>query len=126
MRDAQRLTTYLLRKVEGEFYDDDEFYKKVIANIEKCYSVCPINIQNSPCFLIATEKAGGCFLFNLEGKMLETIWNDPGGVMSLVPLPRQKGRIPLHTGILFPQRFQECPNCISKPWNERMGNSDSG
>ena len=40
-------------------------------------------------FLIATEKEGGCFFFNLDGELVETIWSEPGGVMSLVPVPNQ-------------------------------------
>jgi hypothetical protein len=65
-----------------------KFEKQVIANIEKCYSVCPMEIDHTPGFLIATEKAGGCFFFNLSGEKVATIWDDPGGVMSLVPVPQ--------------------------------------
>ena len=64
-----------------------KFSKQVIANIEKCYSVCPMEIDRTPGFLIATEKAGGCFFFDLTGKKVATVWDDPGGVMSLVPVP---------------------------------------
>jgi hypothetical protein len=64
-----------------------KFKKQVIANIEKCYSVCPMEINHTPGFLIATEKAGGCFFFDLAGEKVATIWDDPGGVMSLVPVP---------------------------------------
>lgn len=66
--------------------------KKVVANIEKCYSVCPIKIRGEQGFLIATEKSGGCFFFNLEGELIEQIWEDPGGVMSLVPVPGHEGQ----------------------------------
>jgi len=66
---------------------DIKFTKHAIAEIEKCYSVCPITLRGVKGFLVATEKAGGCFFFNLEGKLVEQIWQDPGGVMSLVPVP---------------------------------------
>lgn len=66
--------------------------KKVLANIEKCYSVCPINIRGKKGFLIATEKAGGCFYFDLQGELVEQIWSEPGGVMSLVPVPGHEGQ----------------------------------
>ena len=65
--------------------------KKVIATIEKCYSVCPIKIRGIQGFLIGTEKAGGCFFFDLNGEMQETIWDDPGGIMSLVPTHQREG-----------------------------------
>ena len=64
-----------------------KFTKHAIAELEKCYSVCPTTLRGTKGFLIATEKAGGCFFFNLEGKLVEQIWQDPGGVMSLVPVP---------------------------------------
>ena len=69
-----------------------EFSKKVIAHIEKCYSICPIKIKGVQGFLIATEKEGGCFFFNLEGELVEQIWSEPGGVMSLVPVPGHPGQ----------------------------------
>ena len=66
--------------------------KKVLANIEKCYAVCPITIRETQGFLIATEKAGGCFFFDLKGELVEQIWSEPGGVMSLVPVPGHPGQ----------------------------------
>jgi hypothetical protein len=68
-----------------------KFTKKVIANIEKCYSVCPIKIRGIQGFLIGTEKAGGCFFFDLAGNLVETVWDDPGGIMSMVPTHQREG-----------------------------------
>ncbi|NSW52381.1 MAG: hypothetical protein HPY85_07745 [Anaerolineae bacterium] len=65
------------------------FTKHVVASIEKCYAVCPMTIHGTPGFLLATEKAGGCFFFDLQGQQVETIWDDVGGVMSLVSLSSQ-------------------------------------
>lgn len=64
-----------------------KFTKHAIAEMEKCYSVCPITLRGVQGFLVATEKSGGCFFFNLKGELVEQIWQDPGGVMSLVPVP---------------------------------------
>lgn len=61
--------------------------KHRIAEIEKCYAVCPTTLRGKKGFLLATEKAGGCFFFDLQGKLVEQIWQEPGGVMSLVPVP---------------------------------------
>jgi hypothetical protein len=68
-----------------------KFSKRVIANIEKCYSVCPIKIRGEEGFLVGTEKAGGCFFFNQNGELQETIWDDPGGIMSIVPTYQREG-----------------------------------
>jgi hypothetical protein len=67
------------------------FSKRVIADIEKCYSVCPIKIRGVEGFLVGTEKAGGCFFFNQKGELQEKIWDDPGGIMSLVPTHQREG-----------------------------------
>lgn len=66
--------------------------KRIVANIEKCYAVCPITIRGIQGFLIATEKAGGCFFYNFDGELVDTVWNEPGGIMSLVPIPNGKGQ----------------------------------
>ena len=45
--------------------------KHSIAEIEKCYAVCPTTLRGKKGFLLATEKAGGCFFFDLQGKLVE-------------------------------------------------------
>lgn len=80
------------RLTRDEIMKPLKFSKKIVANIEKCYAVCPTTIRGEKGFLIATEKAGGCFFFNLEGDLVEQIWSEPGGVMSLVPVPGHEGQ----------------------------------
>ena len=59
--------------------------KKVIASLNKCYSTSELTFQGRHCFLVAAEKHDPCYLFAKDGTRLETVWTEPGGVMTPVP-----------------------------------------
>ena len=61
--------------------------KQVIATMPKCYALCELSYKGEPHFLVATEKAGPCNVFNLSGELVDTVWTEPGGVMTMVALP---------------------------------------
>ncbi len=65
--------------------------KKVISNLTKCYSMSELDYKGEHCFLVAAEKHDPCYLFNEEGEKLETIWDEPGGVMTMTPVPNGGG-----------------------------------
>ena len=66
--------------------------KKVIANLEKCYAISELPYRGEHCFLVSAEKQGPCYVFSEDGKILETVWNEPGGVMTMTPVPGADGQ----------------------------------
>jgi len=37
--------------------------------------------------LVAAEKHDPCLLFDLEGNQVDQVWDEPGGVMTMVQVP---------------------------------------
>lgn len=65
--------------------------KKIIGHLNKCYSMAPLTIDGNRCFLTAAEKQDPCHVFSLDGQLLDTVWQQPGGVMTMVQLPNDSG-----------------------------------
>ncbi|KPA77363.1 hypothetical protein ABB37_07236 [Leptomonas pyrrhocoris] len=79
------------------------FAERHIAHINKCYCVAPYVSRREPqraMFLVAAEQNDPCFVYDIDGKPVEKVWDGPGGVMSMVQLPEMDGRTVLST-----QRF---------------------
>ena len=57
--------------------------KKVIGSLTKCYSVARIIDRGKPRLLCAAEKQDPCYLFETDGTLVDTLWEGPGGVMTL-------------------------------------------
>ena len=66
--------------------------KKVLATLNKCYAISRLPYKGQTCFLVAAEKKDPCYLFAEDGTMLETVWTEPGGVMTMVPVPGTDGQ----------------------------------
>lgn len=60
-------------------------------NLEKCYSIAPLYYQEKQHILVAAEKQDRCMLFDEDGVYEETIWDGPGGTMSMVQIPGSDG-----------------------------------
>ena len=61
--------------------------KRVISNLNKCYAISPLPYAGKRGFLVAAEKHDPCYLFSEDGEKLDTVWTEPGGVMTMVPIP---------------------------------------
>ena len=66
--------------------------KKVIGELEKCYAMTRLHYQGKEHFLVAAEKVNCCYLYDLDGNREETVWKEPGGVMTMQQIPGSDGR----------------------------------
>ena len=66
--------------------------KKIISNLNKCYSMAEITCQGEHRFVVAAEKQDPCYLFAEDGTQLETVWTAPGGVMTMAQVPGADGQ----------------------------------
>lgn len=81
-----------------------KYTKKVIAEMKKCYAITMFHGDDLDSFLVATEKEGPCRRFALDGSPVETVWEGPGGVMTMVQVPGRGDQF------LSTQEFYS-PNC---------------
>ncbi|MCI8464713.1 MAG: hypothetical protein HFI63_02455 [Lachnospiraceae bacterium] len=65
--------------------------KKVIARLEKCYALAKLKKGGQDCLLAAAEKNAPCYLFDGTGRLLETVWETDGGVMTMEQVPGTDG-----------------------------------
>ena len=65
--------------------------KKVISNLNKCYAMSQLAYKGENCFLVAAEKQDPCYLFAEDGTLLDTVWEQPGGVMTMTPVHNVNG-----------------------------------
>jgi hypothetical protein len=67
------------------------YEKHSIDSLEKCYALSALTVDGAPGLLVAAEKHDPCYLYDLDGKRVDTVWTEPGGVMTMVPVPGKDG-----------------------------------
>ena len=67
--------------------------KTVLAKLNKCYAIAPLDYRGRHCFVVAAEKEDPCCLFDSEGALKDTLWTGPGGVMTMVQVPGTDGQL---------------------------------
>jgi hypothetical protein len=89
--------------------------KKVISNLNKCYSLSELNYKGNHCFLVSAEKKDPCYLFAEDGTKLETVWTEPGGVMTMTQVPNSDGQFLATHKFYSPNDSAEAKIVIATP-----------
>lgn len=67
------------------------FEKKFLTKLERCYATSYTYINDELKILLATEGQGACYQFEGDDFAQSTVWDGPGGTMSIVPIPGKNG-----------------------------------
>lgn len=67
-------------------------YKKhVIGKLDTCYAVSSTTIDGNKKLIFATESHGGCYLYDTADNTTQTVWEEPGGTLSIAEIPGANG-----------------------------------
>ncbi|MDR1709731.1 MAG: hypothetical protein LBS70_08435, partial [Candidatus Accumulibacter sp.] len=66
--------------------------KRFLTTMERCYACNTIEVDGRARILLATEGKGACLAWNApDYTQSHTVWDGPGGTMSIVPVPGTNG-----------------------------------
>lgn len=68
-----------------------QYNKQIVHSLEKCYALSALSVGGQTHLLVAAEKHDPCYLFDTAGTLIDTVWTEPGGVMTMVPVPGREG-----------------------------------
>lgn len=92
--------------------------KKIIGSIPRCYAVTPLFYKGKEHLLVASEKCDRCVLYDLEGNEEATVWEEPGGVMTMLQIPGSDGEFLSTHKFYSPNEAQEAKIIIASPQKE--------
>lgn len=68
-----------------------KFEKKFLTSLHRCYATSTTTINGEKRILIATEGEGQCYMYSGIDFDQSTVWEGPGGTMSIVAVPGKNG-----------------------------------
>lgn len=68
-----------------------KFEKTELTELTRCYAAAQTTVDGQDLFLFATEGPGKCLCYTYPGLVEQTVWEEPGGTMSMVPIPGKNG-----------------------------------
>lgn len=68
-----------------------KFEKKFLTNLHRCYATSSTVIDSDRKILLATEGEGACYMYSGPDFEQSTVWDGPGGTMSIVAIPGKNG-----------------------------------
>lgn len=92
--------------------------KKIVGQLEKCYSIAPLHYKGKDHILVAAEKQDPCLLLDLDGKQEDIVWTGPGGTMSMVQVPDTDGQFLATHKFYSPNDSKEAKIVVVSPDNQ--------
>lgn len=89
--------------------------RKKIGELEKCYSLAMLKYKGENHILCAAEKINSCYLISTDGDIEETVWEGPGGVMTMVQVPGTDGQFLATRKFYSPNDSKEASIVIATP-----------
>ena len=68
-----------------------KFIKEHLCDLPFCYAVSQSISDGSLEYILATDDTGPCYSIDAKTNKKETVWEEPGGTMSIIPLPGGNG-----------------------------------